>query len=308
MATPTQQNTPTATPKIAENAAVEKAAESGVRQYFLSEASGELKPCLLAIAEVRYLSRSPSVDTSRVISALVDDPRETGQKWEDFVSELDEKTLSDSAPARAKLANLPGFMEKSSWWSTQEKEFEHWIYETDTVSVRVSKALDFNAGPEVNEVEFLKQAQAAAAERAQAEIRKLETSSKSKQTTLKGRIERAQAKVDKLEKEATSRNIDTALKVGETLLKFASKKKLTGVSTSATKFRMSSEAKGRLEEAKTVLEGLQEDLKELEQTLEDEKQAVTDKWQAEVDNIDEIKLTPTKQNIRITHFGIGWKS
>ncbi|MDK2982042.1 MAG: hypothetical protein PWQ55_2389 [Chloroflexota bacterium] len=302
------QSTPTATPRSAKSEAAEAAAESGVRQFFLAEASGELKPCLLAIAEVRYLSRSPSVDTSRVISALVDDPRATGQKWEDFVLALEEKELSDKAPAKAKLADLPDFMGESSWWSTQEKEFEHWIYETDTVSVRSSKALGISAGPEVSDVDFLKQAQAAAAEKAAAEIKKLETSKKSKKTTLEGRIERAQAKVDKLQKEANSRNIDTALKVGETLLKLASKKKLTGVSTSATKFRMSSEAKARLEEAETVLEGLQEDLKEMEQSLEDEKQAIQDKWQAEVEDIDEVKLTPTKQNIRITHFGIGWKS
>ena len=250
---PTKKSAPVATPRSAKSAVAEKTAESGVRQYFLSEASGELKPSLLAIAEVRYLSRSPRIDTSRVISALVDDPRETGQIWEDFVSELDEKEITDSAPAKAKLTNLPDFMEKSSWWSTQEKEFEHWIYETDTVSVRISKALGISAGPEISDVDFLKQAQAAAAEKAQAEIKKLESSSKSKQTTLKGRIERAQAKVDKLEKEATSRNIDTALKVGETLLKLASKKKLTGVSTSATKFRMSSEAKARLDRKPRLL-------------------------------------------------------
>ena len=303
-----KKSTPTATPRSAESAAAESAAGSGVPQYFLTADAAELKPCLMAIAEVRYLSRSPSVDTSRVISALVDDPRETGQKWEDFVSDLDEKDIQDKAPAKANFATLPAFMEKSSWWFTQEKEFEHWIFETDTVSVRSSKALGISAGPEVSDVDFLKQAQAAAAEKAQAEIKKLETSNRSKETVLKGKVERAQAKVDKLEKEATSRNIDTALKVGETLLKFASKKKLTGVSSSATKFRMSSDAKGRLDEAKTALEDLQDQLKELQQTLEDEKQAIQDKWQAEVDNIDEVKLTPTKQNIRITHFGVGWKS
>ena len=305
---PAKTSAPIATPKSAKSEVAEKTAESGVRQYFLTDASGDLKPCLLAIAEVRYLSRSPSVDTSRVISALVDDPRETGQKWEDFVSKLNEEDVSDSAPEKAKLTSLPGFMEKPAWWSTQEKEFEHWIYETDTVSVRISKALGISAGPETSDVDFLKQAQAAAAEKAQAEIKKLEIASKSKQTTLNGRVERAQAKVDKLEKEAASRNIDTALKVGETLLKLASKKKLTGVSTSATKIRMSSEAKARLEEARTALEALQDEMKELEQTLEDQKQAIQDKWQAEVDSIDEVKLTPTKQNIRITHFGIGWKS
>ena len=56
------------------------------------------------------------------------------------------------------------------------------------------------------------------------------------------------------------------------------------------------------------MEALKDEMKELEQALEDQKQAIQDKWQAEVDSIDEVKLTPTKQNIRITHFGIGWKS
>jgi hypothetical protein len=305
---PAKSSTPIATPKSAKSEVAEKTAESGVRQYFMADAGGDLKPCLLAIAEVRYLSRSPSVDTSRVISTLVDDPRETGQKWEDFVSDLEEKGIMDNAPAKAKLADLPSFMEKSAWWSTQEKEFEQWIYETDTVSVRISKALGINAGPEVSDEDFLKQTQAAAAEKAQAEIKKLESGQKSKATVLKGKIDRAQAKVDKLEKELASRGIDSAVKVGEALLKLATKKKLTGVSTSASKIRMASETKGKLDEAKAALETLQEQLKDMQQSLEDEKQAIQEKWQAEVDSIDEIKLTPTKQNIRITHFGIGWKS
>ena len=41
--------------------------------------------------------------------------------------------------------------------------------------------------------------------------------------------------------------------------------------------------------------------------LQTEKQQLLDKWLSEADNISEVKMTPTKQNIRITHFGIGWK-
>ena len=285
---------------------------SGVEQYFLpveGKSSGVvLKPYLLAIAEVRYLKRSPSVDTSKVIAAVVDDPRSTGQKWEDFITEIDSDALESDAPAKAKFEEVPGFMQKSSWWSTQEKEFEHWIYETDTVSVRSNKELGISAGPEMSEEAVKEAIRKAAQEQADKESKKLETSFKSKKKTLEGKIDRQQAKVDKYEKELTSRGLDAAMRVGKTLLNLASNKKLTGVSSSMTKARMTSDAKGRLDEAKETLEGYQEDLKELQQTFEDNKQAALDKWMAEVDNFDEVKLTPTKQNIRITYFGIGWKS
>jgi hypothetical protein len=300
-------STPPATPKTSESTSAADNTVSGVNEYFLA-AGGELKPSLLAIAEVRYLSRSPSVDTSRVISAVVNDPRETGQKWEDYLTEVDSQSIQSSAPAGARLASLPDFMEKTTWWSQQEKEFENWIYETDTVSVRINKTLGFSAGPELSAEAFQKKVQAAAQEKAAAEIKKLEASYKAKETTQKGKVDRQQLKVDKYEKELTSRGIDTAMKVGQALLKLASSKKITGVSSSVSKARMTSDAKERLDEAKDVLEGYQEALKELQQALADEKQAVQERWQAEADNFDEIKLTPTKQNIRITHFGIGWKS
>lgn len=281
---------------------------AGVEQYFLTSEQGKtLKPTLLAVAEVRYLSRSPVIDTSRVISALVNDPRETGQKWEDHILEMDEDIIQDKAPAKSKFKDMPDFMQKKSWWSSQEKEFEHWIYETDTISVRKNKKLGINAGPEMSEEKYKAAIQKAAQEKADTEIKKLETSFKSKEKTLKGKIERQEIKVEKYKKELTSRGITAALKVGETLLKLASKKKLTGASSSMTKARMTSDAKGRLDAAKEVLEGYQADLEELQHTFEDKKQAALDKWLAAGDDFDEVKLTPTKQNIRITYFGVGWK-
>jgi hypothetical protein len=199
-------------------------------------------------------------------------------------------------------------MGKPAWWSGQEKEFEQWIFETDTAKVRTCKALDISAGPEVSDEQFRQQVASAAQVKAEAESSKLEISSKAKETTLKSKIEKQQAKVDKLQSELASRGLDTALKVGNVLLNLAAKKKLTGVSSSASKVRMASDAKGRLDEAKTVLEGYQEELKNMQQSQSDGKQALVDQWLAEGQNVDEIALTPTKQNIRITYFGIGWKS
>ena len=64
---------------------------------------------------------------------------------------------------------------------------------------------------------------------------------------------------------------------------------------------------GRMKEAESVLESYQQELKNIDQAMEDEKMALVDKWMEEAYNITEVKLTPTKQNIRITNFGILWK-
>ena len=285
---------------------------SSVQEYFYAAKSGSSKqkvaPALVAVAEVRYLRQRPPIEYMRTIKAIADNPRETGQMWEDIIqSDLDTDNLLDDPKSGTLFSDVPEFMKKSSWWSTQEKEFEHWIYETDTVSVRSCKALDVSAGPEVSEEDFQNQCERAAAKKMGQEIDKLESKFKTKRTTLENRIERQQLKVDKYKKDLASRSLDTALKVGESLLKLATKRKLTGLSSSSTKARMTADARTRRKEAETVLENYQEDLITLQDDLNDQKLELQDKWDNVIEDISEMKVSPTKQNIRISHFGIIWK-
>ncbi len=283
----------------------------GIKQYFLTDEgspSGKrFQPWLLAVADVRYFSRTPQVDTSHTIAAMIENPSETGQKWEDHIlHEFNKDQIASNSPHKPQFAPMPEFMQKSSWWSSQEKEFEHWVYETDTAAVRTNKSLGISAGPDVSESEFFKNCKRAAEKKAEEEARKLESKYATKKSTLENKVRSQELKVDKYKKEMASRGLDTALKVGETLLKLATKRRLTGVSTSATKVRMTSDASARVKEAETLLEGYQEDLEGLEGQMAEEKQQIVDKWLAEAENYSETKLTPTKQNIRITYFGIGW--
>ena len=286
---------------------------STIQEYFYSAktSSGKRKytPALVAVAEVRYLRQRPPVEFTRTISVIAENPRETGQMWEDTILlDLDTDKLLTRPQRGTKFTHIPEFMKKSSWWSTQEKEFEHWIYETDTVSVRSSKALGISAGPEITDEVFSAQCKQKAAEKLGEAVDKLESKFKSKQTTLENKIERQELKVDKYNNNLTSRSLDTALKVGESLLNLATKRKLTGLSSSSTKIRMAAEAKTRLKEAKTVLENYQEDMKTLQDDLIDQKLELRQKWENAVDDIVEVKISPTKQNIRVSHFGIVWRN
>jgi hypothetical protein len=305
--------TPTATTREAGSASTEKPGVSGVSEYYIASNDQTrdtvYTPALLAIAEIRYLKQNPPVDYKRSLCAVVENPRETGQTWENFIAEdLDPKALLDNAPGGAKFGSVPDFMTNRNWWSGQEREFEQWIFETDTVSLRSSSAFGVSVGPEVSDAEFSRQCRAAAEAKAQAEARKLETAFNSKKNTLEHRIENQELQVKRYRQQMTTRGMDTALKIGESLFKLATKGRLTGVSSSSSKVRMAADARTRLKEAETVLENYQEDLKTLQENFESEKQVLLDKWLSEADTISEVKLTPTKQNIRITHFGIGWKA
>jgi hypothetical protein len=306
------RNTPTATVRMAGSASAEKPKVGGVSEYYLPSTDQNkettFKAALLAIAEVRYLKQNPSVDYKRSIYTVVESPRETGQMWENFIAnDLDPRNLLNSAPGGAKFGGLPEFMSNSSWWTGQEREFEQWIFETDTVSVRSCGALDVSAGPEISDGEFINLCKAAAEAKSAAETKKLENTYATKTTALEHKVETQNLQVQRYRQQMTTRGLDTALKIGESLFKFATKGRITGVSSSSSKVRMTADANTRLKEAETVLENYQEDLKSLQANLESEKQALQDKWLAEAENITEVKLTPTKQNIRITHFGIGWK-
>jgi hypothetical protein len=305
--------TPTATAWDAASASVEKPNVSGVSEYFIvsnDQTSGAVfTPTLLAVAEIRYLKQNPPVDYKRWLCAVVENPRETGQSWENFIAEdLDPKTLLNSSPDGARFGSVPDFMTRSSWWSGQEREFEQWIFETDTVALRSCAPLGVSLGPEVSDAELLKQCRTAAETKVQAEARKLETAFNSKKSTLEHRIQTQELQVKRYREQMTTRGMDTALKIGESLFKLVAKGRLTGVSSSSSKVRMTADARTRLKEAETVLENYQEDLKSLQENFESEKQQLLEKWLAEADNISEVKIAPTKQNIRITHFGIGWKA
>ena len=286
---------------------------SGIREMFLPvrrDAKGLIyQPALLASAEVRYLSRSPQVNHSRIIAVLVHQVDETGQNWDNhLLADFNPDLLLAKHQSGIDFSQLPDFMAKSTWWSAQQRDFEHWIYETDTVSVRNHKDLGITAGPEVSDQEFREQCHQAAQDRVQQEIKKIEAKFTSLKATLENRIRSQETKVEKFKKEVTTRGLDTAVRVGTSLLNLATKKKLTGLSTSATKARMTSDARGRVKEAETLLESYKADLKTLDDEMEQEKKLASVKWEAATEDFSVIKLTPTKQNIRITYFGIGWNA
>ena len=67
---------------------------------------------------------------------------------------------------------------------------------------------------------------------------------------------------------------------------------------------MLQEAQAKLQEAQAVLKEYEENLATLQAQLEEQKAAIVKKWDAAALPIEEIRLTPSKQAIRIEKFGL----
>ncbi|HEY60447.1 MAG TPA: type IV secretion system DNA-binding domain-containing protein [Anaerolineae bacterium] len=284
-----------------------------VKEYFLSkpadQESAQYRPALIAIAEVNFFSRSPSINTSHTITTLVTMIDKSGQDWESNIDDaFDFELLINKPIIKAKFTQIPDWLKNPAWWKAQEKDFKQWIYETYFVSVHVNKILSIKAGPDVSKEEFQRQCVNAAKEKIEVGIKKLENKLDKKKLSLQNKIERQELRVNKYKDEMKSRRMEMFSKGGQALINLALKKKVTGLSSSLTKRRMLQQAEAKLKEAQQVQTDYQEEMTALQQELVEEKQAVKDKWMEAADEHEEIKLTPTKQKIRVEVFGVAWLS
>ena len=263
------------------------------------------KAALIGQAEVSFYSRSPAINTSHSITVIMPDPPQKALDWEaSVVQDVKEDSFSPTSDGKFTDGVMAAWMMDEKWWQTQEKEFENWIYETDSYSVFRHKESGLQSEEGEDKTAFELRCQKTIQNKLQTELDVLERKFQTRLTSAQNKIDRQKLRVEKYESEVNSRRVEMLSKGGQAVLTLLTKKKVTGVSSSLTKKRMFDEAQAKLEEAQQVLSDYQEALAQLQNDLEDEKGNIQDKWSDPAATIEEIRLTPTKQRIRIDIFGI----
>ena len=266
------------------------------------------KASLLGQAEVKFYSRSPSVQADHTITVVMPDPPQRALDWDKYIeTEAAIESFITADAQKTDQKSLSEWMKDTKWWTSRSKEFEHWIYETDSLVIFRSKETNLLSEIGEERTAFEKRVSDAAQEKMKLKLSAAEKKFKTKLTTAQNRVDRQKLKVDKYEKEVDSRKIELGAKGAQALLNLVTKKKLTGLSSSLTKNRMMQESKAKLEDAQQVLSDYEEALADLETQLNEQKDLLSEEWDPSALVIDEIRLTPTKQNIRIEKFGILWE-
>jgi hypothetical protein len=276
------------------------------------------RPALLAQLQVNYLSRPYNLDTSRRMTALVEDEISGRPTWEDMTfTEQDVKSLkAQREPGSAQYDSLPGWLTDIKRLSQLQNDFEDWAYRTGTLTLLSNKSLKLNAAPDTKKEDFIAQCKKAAEDAAKDELAKIDRDYEAKASAVDSKIKKQELEISQKEAQANARRTDEIVKgasvVGNVLMGILGGKKsgissaISGGSSTINKHRMAEEAAARVEQEKADMSALTGQKAALDKNKEADKAAVLEKWNRIAEDVQEVSVAPAKKDIYTELFGVAW--
>ncbi len=273
------------------------------------------RPALVAQAQARILDRKNGIDVQipRSVIVLKPDPRGV-IRWDDFASAAFDAAKLESTGLQAGYGSLEAPLSSSKTMDALQKDFLDWVYRATKVQVRSNAALKLTAGPEVNEEEFHRRCQEAAA-RAQSEERaKLEAMYAKKIDAARGKLSREELELDQDKSDLSARKTEEAVSGLSTVIGVLGRG-VKGIpralgssrlSSPLTKRRLTQTAKADVEESVQAIGSLKSQLEALEAEKAQAVEALTVKWAAAALEISQTALTPLKKDVFVDVFGVAW--
>ncbi len=259
-------------------------------------------------ARVAYLERKYNISTEQVYTVRIDEMERKGLvRWENFTTgPIDLNQLSASPRVGATYEELDHLVvTDAKYVSDLSKDFEDWIYRTQSMTIRKIDDLGVVAGPDVSDQEFQKMCAEAAEAQKKAEIEAFKAKHEQNIDKLKDRLKKEQAELDKDKQELSHRRLEEGGKLLENVLGLVSGRRRS-VSTSLTKRRLTSNAKADVEESEKAIKDLEEEILKMEASLAEEIDAISKRWEDAPGEVVEEPVAPIKKNIFIELFGVVW--
>jgi len=263
---------------------------------------------LLSQASARLVNLKYKLDIDVFKTALVENPDRRGiVRWENFPGEwIDPSKLEQTPDPQARFTSPEAPLNDVKLMNSLKKDFIDWAYRNSEVMIRANEELKLYAEPHISEAEFRTQCSNAARQACEAELKKASATFDSKLRTLNDKLEREQRELEQDKSDLSSRKLEEAGNVAETfagLLGFTRKR---SISTSLTKRRMTSQAKGDVEESIEAIKDIQTQIAAIEADKAAALQAVNDKWGEAASQITEIPISAQKKDLLLDFFGMAW--
>jgi len=266
------------------------------------------RPTLLASARVRLQDRRYNLDTEQELAALVDTLDKRGvADWDEvaYHGPSLERLEKTSAP-QASYDALPAALTDEKLLENIRRDFTDWVYREAKAAVRVNRALKVTAGPGVSQAEFLKQCAEAARAGRDAELEKLTPAFERRQRTLKDRLQREGLELEADQDELSSRKSEAFGTQADAVLGIFRRGNIRRLTRISEKNRLKEKARADVEESKVTIENLKEQVAALEGEQQRAAQEIQDRWSNLVDDVDEISITPGRDDIFVERFGVAW--
>ncbi|MCW5785588.1 MAG: ATP-binding protein [Nitrospirales bacterium] len=292
-----------------------------IRQYFIpirgarpADVSLLYYPRLYGAASVHYQDAKKKLDEVREVQALVEITTGAVPVHWDQADPLDipPADLNTHSADGAQFGELPGAASQAKSYKEWEKDFEDWVYRTQTLDIYRNASLGVTSDPHESERDFRLRLQQLVRERRDDQIDALRKNYAGKMTTLEDRIRRAEQAVQRESEQAKQQKLQTVISIGATLLSvFMGRKTVSrssmGQATTAVRGMSRTMKEGKdVDRAEENVDALQQQLAALEAELQKEIQSLTAQWDVETIPLETLNVRPKKSNIATKLVCLAW--
>lgn len=269
-------------------------------------------PAVFRIGEIRYLDAAKGIDGSETTAMVNKIDSVSGNiEWSqtlELPNGLTASQLGDEPVAGASFSDLPQALLDAKLWSTLNKELVDWLYSNHRCTVFKSPLTGLFSQLGESEGDFRARLVHAAHEVRDKKVEELRKGYEKKIKTIEDRMARAMDTVADQKAQASTAKINTAMRIGGTILSAILGKRISGtagrgaVSGASRAWKESRDvarAKAKVEDYEAELEAMEEDCENEIEKLKAAMDPLSEK-------LERISLTPLKKNCSSRSVGILW--
>jgi len=266
------------------------------------------RPIILSQASARLVNIKYKLDIDVYKTTLVENPDRRGiVRWDNYpIEQIDPAKLDKAPESQARFAPPEAPLNDVKQMNALQKDFLEWAYRTSEVSIRGNETLKLYADPKTSEGELRTRCANASRQECETELKKTSATYDTKLRTLSDKLDREQRELEQDKSKLSSRKLEEAGNVAETFAGLLGIGRKHSISSSLTKRRMTSQAKGNVEESVATIKDIQEQIAIIEKEKAAALQAVNDKWGEIASQIIEIPISAQKSDILLDFFGVAW--
>jgi hypothetical protein len=268
-------------------------------------------PAVIRIGEVRYQDSKKGISGTESVAMINKIDPDSGEvNWSQDLAlpnQMKVSQLGNEPVDGAAFSPLPQSMLDSNLWTNLGKELVDYLYGNHTITVFKSPLTGQHSNLGETEGEFRARLVHAAHEIRDEKVDELQDSYEKKIKTIEDRIARAMDTVAEQQAQASSAKLDTAMKIGSTILGAVLGRSISTKSRSA----MSGASRAWKEDrdvarAKEKVEDYQKDLEDLERECEEEVENLKEAMDPMNEKLETLSLSPLKKNCSSKAVGIVW--
>jgi len=306
---------PTASPTVSHKASSQPVLPPEIEQFYLPArsipvgAAIEYVPQVLCSGGVHFVDRKHDIDEAETVTVLV--PLSGGaipadwDRVEDCAAELDR--LEARPAPEASFVDLPPAASQSKSYTKWKKDFDDYLYRNRKLELFESEAFDEVSQPGETEGDFRVRLQQLTREKRDEAIEKLRDKYEVRATRLEERVRKAEQKREKEAQQAKQVKLDTALRIGSTILgAFLGKSTRSSSGTAMRSVTRSWRDSQDVDRAEEDIEKLQNELAALNAEAESDIRELQEKLDPMNQQLEKTEVRPRRTDVEVRIVGLAW--